>query len=84
MSHIRLFKIKHSLNTFCQRSTFDLELNIIVRLASTVNRAESVLDLLGVGTVPLHSDTYVLKAHSAAEERFQFLFQSLAIQLNNT
>lgn len=74
----------HSLDTFCQRSTFDLELNIIVRLVSTVNRAESVLDVLGAETVPLHSDTYVLKAHSAAEERFQFLFQSLAIQLNNT
>lgn len=57
MSHIRLFKIMHSLNTFCQRSTLDLELNIIVRLVSTVNRAESALDLLGVETVSLHSDT---------------------------
>lgn len=40
---------------------------MIVRLVSTVNRAESVLDLLGVETVPFHSDTYVLKAHIAAE-----------------
>lgn len=43
MSHIRLFKIMHSLNTLCQRSTLDLELNIIVRLVSkVVDRAQSV------------------------------------------